>query len=124
MQIILDTSSLVRFFTNDIPEKAEKVEKLFDEESLVIPDVVFPELEYILGRGYTSTRNEIVKTYHFLLAKRNIKISPYVRKAVTIFEQSNLDMADCIIAVNSLKGALASFDKKLLKVEKVKSFWN
>lgn len=44
--LYLDTNILVRFFTNDIPEKAEKVEKLLEEKSLCIPDVVFPELEY------------------------------------------------------------------------------
>jgi len=32
-------------------------------------------------------------------------------------------MADCIIAAESLKGLLASFDKVLLKVENVKPFW-
>jgi hypothetical protein len=32
-------------------------------------------------------------------------------------------MANCIIAAESLKGKLASFEEKLLKIEGIKSYW-
>jgi len=123
MQIVLDTNALARFFTNDIPEKAEKVEKLLEKNSLYIPDVVLPELEYVLTNHYNTSRGEIITAYRFLLAKKNIHTSPAIQKAVVLFEKTSLDMADCIIAAYSLKGSLASFDRELLRLEGIKPFW-
>lgn len=124
MQIILDTSALVRFFTNDIPDKARKIKTLFkDSENLTIPDVVFPELEYVLREQYGLSRTELLEKYEFLLAQGYITISPETKKAIKIYATSQLDMADCIIASYSLKGKLASFDKDLLDVEGVKPLW-
>lgn len=124
MQIVLDTNVLIRFFTDDIPAKADKVEKLIKgEKNIVIPDVVFPELEYILVKEYGLPKSKVVEAYHFLLSQENIKKSAYIRTAFEIYQKTKLDMADCIIAAESLKGLLASFDKDLLKVENIKPFW-
>lgn len=124
MQIVLDTSALIRFFTNDIPEKADKVEKLIENEKyIVIPDVVFPELEYVLTSAYNLPRNKILDAYRFILARENIKTSTYLKKAAEIFGKTNLDMADCIIASQASKGKLASFDKELLEVENTNPLW-
>ncbi len=124
MRIVLDTSSLIRLFTNDFPKKAAKIEDLLKKEKdLIIPDVVFPELEYVLTSGYSSNRSQIHKSYEFLLTLKNVKIHIRVRKAILIYKNTKLDMADCIIAASSLGGTLASFDKELLKTKGVKSFW-
>lgn len=123
MKIVLDTNALVRFFTNDIPQQADKVEKVLGQKSLYIPDVVFPELEYVLKEGYNWSRAELVISYRFLLAKKNIHVSSTMDIAVAIYQNSNLDMADCIIAASSMKGKLASFDKELLKAPGVNPLW-
>ncbi|MBI2032233.1 MAG: type II toxin-antitoxin system VapC family toxin [Candidatus Levybacteria bacterium] len=124
MQTVLDTNVLIRFFTNDIPAKADKVEELLEKEKkIVIPDVVFPELEYILMKKYGLPRSKVIDAYLFLLSQENVKKSTYIKKAIEIYQKTKLDMADCIIAAESLKGLLASFDKNLLRVEKVKAFW-
>ena len=124
MQIVLDTSTLIRFFTNDIPQKAGKVEKLIENEKhIVLPDVVFPELEYVLTSAYILPRTKILDAYRFLLSRENIKISPYIKKAVETFSKTSLDMADCIIASQASKGKLASFDKELLEVENINPLW-
>ena len=124
MQIVLDTSTLIRFFTNDIPQKAEKVEKLIENEKyIVIPDVVFPELEYVLASAYILPRNKILDAYRFILSRENIKTFPYIKKAAELFGKTNLDMADCIIVAQSGKGKLASFDKELLEVENINPLW-
>ncbi len=125
MQVILDTSTLIRFFTNDSPEKAKKVEKLIQEAAeIFIPDVVFPELEYVFDRRYNLPRNKIIEAFRFLAAQNNIKTSPYISEAIKIFEDSKLDMADSIIASQSKRGKLASFDKELLNIEGVRPEWN
>ncbi len=124
MRIIIDTNALVRFFTDDIPQKATLVEKLLkDGQNIFIPDVVFPELEYILIYEYKFPRKKLFEIYAFLASRKNISLTENVQKAIIIFSKTNLDMADCIIAASSLKGSLASFDKELLQVDKVKPFW-
>lgn len=124
MKIVLDTSALIRFFTRDIEEKAQKVKKLLDSDiDIFIPDVVFPELEYILMKKYGMPRSKIIEAYLFLLSQENVKKSAYIKKAIEIYQKTKLDMADCIIAAESQKGLLASFDKGLLKASKVKPYW-
>jgi len=124
MKIALDTNSFIRFFTNDQSEKAIKVKILLEKEkNIVIPDVVFPELEYVLTGNYDTSRETLITIFHFLSSQTNIKLPAHIKKAIQIYEKTKLDMADCIIAATSLKGELASFDKELLSVEEVKPFW-
>lgn len=122
--VFLDTNSLIRFFTNDIPPQAQKVKKIFDSEKvIIIPEVVFPEIEYVLTQGYKVDRTKLIELFNFLISQKNIKMSVFVKKAVKIFEQTDLDIADCIIISHSQKGKLASFDKKMLGVADVKPYW-
>ena len=122
--IFLDTNCLIRFFTNDYPEKALKVKKLLKQEKeIFIPEVVFPELEYILSGVYKAKREEILKIFKFLISQKNIKLGRVIKKAVEFFELTKLDMADCLIAAHSLKGKLVSFDKKLLSLKSIKKYF-
>ena len=124
MKVVLDTNSLIHYFTNDLPDKAEKVKKILENEKQVsIPDVVFPELEYILVGKYKIPRDEFIDILHFLLSLTNVKLPQHITQAVRLFESTKLDLADSMIAAQSVKGKLASFDKELLRVEMVKPFW-
>jgi len=118
--IILDTSTLIRFFTNDDAQKASKVKKLIESKNtLYVPEVVFPELEYVLSSHYHASHQEIIKTFRFLIAQSNITINPVVKIAADIFSNSKLDMADSIISAHvKQKSAnkLASFDQELTKI--------
>lgn len=122
--IYLDTNTLIRFFTKDDLIKAEKVKTLLQKESEVfITNVVFPEIDYVLRKVYDLERSDVATAFRFLLSSSNVKSSIIISKAVSIYEKSNLSMADCIIVAESLKGKLASFDEKLLKVEGVSGYW-
>jgi len=124
MRIIVDTSALVRFFTDGIPQKASLVEKLFKaEKDIFIPDVVFTELEYILIQKYNFPKEKLLNIYIFLSSRDNIHVTKEAKNAIAIFEKTKLDMADCIIAAYSMKGSLASFDRNLLGIENVNPFW-
>lgn len=124
MLIIVDTSALVRFLTDDISQKASLVEKLFEtEKDIFIPDVVFPELEYILIQKYNFPRQKLLDIYTFLSSRDNIHVTSEAKNAITIFKNSKLDMADCIIAAYSMKGSLASFDSRLLGIAGINPFW-
>lgn len=122
--IHLDTNILVRFFTNDDKEKARKARLLLEQEKeIVIADVVFPEIEYVLSRLYQAKREKITEAFTFLVSRPNIVCSAYVRNAVELYSRTNLDMADCIIAAHARGATLASFDEELLDVEGVNRYW-
>lgn len=122
--IVLDTSTLIRYFARDDKVKAEKTKLLLEtEKELVIPDVVLPEIEYVLIKSSKAKRNELIKAFRFLTSLRNISLTKEAREAITIFENTKLDMADCIIASYSMKGSLASFDNGLLSIAGINPFW-
>jgi predicted nucleic acid-binding protein len=114
--IVLDTSALIRFFTKDIPSDADKVKKLLEgNEKLIIPDVVFPELEYVLSsNNYQVTREKISEAFFFLTSRKNIVITNELKLAVEVFKKSKLDMADCIIVASAEKKELFSLDKRMI----------
>lgn len=118
--LIIDTSALIRYFTNDIPSKANEVKKLLESNNKIyIPDVVFPELEYVLlSKTYNTNRSKILKAFQFLITRKNIKVSPEVNKATEIYRSTKLDIADCIIAASSTKHKLFSYDKSLISAVK------
>ena len=84
--ICLDTSSLIRFFTNDDSAKAKKVKELLEKENNIrIPEVVFPELEYVLKGAYQTPRKKILEVFQFLISRSNCKLGPTVPPAVKLF---------------------------------------
>jgi predicted nucleic-acid-binding protein len=121
--LVFDTSALIRFFTKDISTQAEKIKNLIEtEKKIKIPDVVFPELEYVLlGKTYNVTRNKILTAFYFLASRKNIILSKEVKTAIAIYKKTNLDMADCIIAASARNHTLVSFDKKLCSVKGIKT---
>ncbi|KKQ29694.1 MAG: hypothetical protein US43_C0004G0038 [Candidatus Levybacteria bacterium GW2011_GWA1_37_16] len=124
MRIIIDTSVLIRYFTRDDKVKAEKAKLLLETgKELVIPDAVFPEIEYVLIKTSKASRPEIVKAFKFLTSLHNVSLTKQAREAISIFEKSKLDMADCIIAAYSRKDSLASFDRELLAIKDINPFW-
>lgn len=122
--VILDTSALIRFFTNDIPTKANQVRKIFgSKEKTFIPDVVFPELEYVLlSKSYNVTRKKIAIAFEFLVMQKNIITSSAVKKAVDLYRKTRLDMADCIIVASASDNQLFSFDRQLLSIKGINKF--
>lgn len=129
--VILDTSSLIRFFTRDDEKKAAKVAKLLkSDQEKIIPDVVFPEIEYVLESIYQATRQQIARAFSFLIQQPSIQSSSEVKRACALFDICTLDMADCIIlaaaeeqAEVELEVSLASFDHKMIKHSSVQSLW-
>lgn len=119
MITVLDTSSLIRFFTNDLPGEASLVKQAIETKALEIPDVVFPELEYVLlSKTYNATRERILIAFQFLASRKNIKISTNILKAISLYRLSNLDIADCLIAATAQGKKLLTFDKRLSLLHK------
>lgn len=122
--IILDTSAIIRYLTKDDKARAEKVKILLEtEKEIIVPDVVLPEIEYVLTKLFKATRTDLVKTFKFMASLRNILLTREVKEAIVVFSKTKLDMADCIVAAYSFEGHLASFDSALLDVKGVNPFW-
>ncbi|MDO8650502.1 MAG: PIN domain-containing protein [Candidatus Berkelbacteria bacterium] len=123
--IVIDTSALIRFFTNDDPTKAQAVKVLLNSPEIIfVPDVVFPELEYVLGDAYEANRQEIEETLCFLINRPNVKTNSTIKIALEIFKQTRLDLADCLIVAQAMGKKLASFDKEMLKSTGISPYWN
>lgn len=121
---IVDTSALVRFFVKDYPAKAAKVKELLEsDEELCIPEAVFVELGFVLGRLYRVSRRDLGEIFNFLASRRSTKVTPDTIEAVALFGKSNLSLADCLVTVAVKGGKLASFDEQLLKTKGVRSYW-
>ena len=115
----LDTSALVRFFTNDEPRKALKVKAVMEGQKVKVPDVVLPELEYVLlGKIYNSTRENLVRGFEYLVNSKNINVSKEAKLGIEIYKTSRLDMADCIIISSAKSRNLLTFDDKMSEIHK------
>lgn len=122
--IVIDTSCLIRFLTNDDKEKSEIVAKILkSKEEIIIPAVVFCELEYVLKRLYKVQRQEILRIFRFLVSRSNIKIEKEIKTAIEFFASTSISFSDCLIASEAKMAEvkLVSFDQKLLKAIKENS---
>jgi predicted nucleic acid-binding protein len=73
MSGFLDTSIIVRYFTNDPPELADKAAEIIDgDENLQVTDVVLVETAYVLTSVYNVTRSMVVDNLIAFLQKVNI----------------------------------------------------
>lgn len=125
MKIGSDTNILVRYLTNDDPEQADKVEKLFSSmrkgDTLVINDIVVAELDWVLTSVYKYSKEEFLKAVNQLFETHCITFnSPLlVKKACEMYANSNADFSDCYLGVTNLNSGCETtytFDKKAAKL--------
>jgi predicted nucleic acid-binding protein len=122
--IVLDTNIFIRLVIGDIPEQLEKVKKVLKTDNhFIVPDVVFPEIEYILRKYYQLSRKDVIDTYITIAQLPNISLSKECLVAISLYKDTNLDSEDCFVAAYSMLGELASFDKQLLKIPEVHPYW-
>jgi predicted nucleic-acid-binding protein len=121
--ITLDTSALIRYLVKDDLAKSDKVRELLKSgQKLQVPDVVILEINFILIKKYSSTKQAVCEGIEFIFSLANVKASDEIKKAAKIYKTNSLSLADClIIAGLEANSQLASFDKKLLKLSGVKS---
>ncbi|KKU02629.1 MAG: PilT [Candidatus Amesbacteria bacterium GW2011_GWB1_47_26] len=122
--IVLDTSTLVRFFTRDDESKARKVKILLEsDEELLLIDAVVMELIYTLIRVYGQSKDQILEIFRFLLSRANIQINSELRKAIKVYEEENISITDSLLVIYGQNNKIASFDDKLLKIKGTKGIW-
>lgn len=72
---LLDTSLIVRYLTDDIPDQAARVETLLDsDQTFLLTDVVLIETGYVLQSVYGIARADVVDLLLALVQKQNIQV--------------------------------------------------
>ena len=110
-----------------------EIKQLFEDclngkVQIFIPQIVFPELEWVLRSFYKEPKEKIVEFFEELLDLEGVilKDKAEIKQAVMIFKQANIKFADAIIfiQVQDLQpDEFLTFDEDLKKLYQ-KSFKN
>jgi predicted nucleic acid-binding protein len=122
----LDTSLLIRFFTNDDPVKAARVRQLLqqvehgDERIALSPMVVF-ETIFTLQRGYKLPKARIKEIVEDLISLRNVQLpnKHLYYEALELYATTSLSFADAYNAVymkSQNLSAIWSYDEDFDKI--------
>jgi len=118
----VDTNLFIRYFTNDDPVKADKVEKLLDDAAaglfkLVTTEMVIAEVVWVLESGYSLKNTDIAPLIRGILATPGLNVinEGLVARAIELYESANIDFIDGYIAAVMEKHGITelySFDRK------------
>jgi len=128
--VVIDTNLLVRYLTDDDPQKAKAVDVLLNragkgELRILIPSIVVAELVWVLESSYKMTADEIAKLLEAILNTPGIAVQEkgIIKAALSLYKTKEIDLIDAwIIEFAKARGAkkIYTFDKKHFKgVEEV-----
>lgn len=126
MRALLDTNILVRHLTGDPPGQARRATALLRaRHELILTDLVFAEMVYVLESFYESPRTEIAEMARALLALPSIAVVDHdlLLRAIELYEGVRLDFAEAYLASLaelSDVNQVASFDRQIDRVKTIK----
>jgi predicted nucleic-acid-binding protein len=122
---VLDTNLLVRYLTEDDPDKADAVEALLDNAShgefrLIIPSVVMAELVWVLESFYKIDEPRIADLLEALLHTPGLEVqeNKLIRQVLEIYRLKKVDFIDAWVLAFARQRSVPriySFDKKHFK---------
>ena len=124
---LIDTNVVLRYLLGDHPEFSPKAEAfMFDVSKGVkkaeILNVVIVECIYVMEKYYEIPKTEIVEKLSGILNFSGI-VNPdrsEILEALLKYENSNIDIVDCILAASSSpEKVVISFDKDMKKLKAV-----
>jgi predicted nucleic-acid-binding protein len=123
--VVIDTNLLVRYLTDDEPQKAKAVDTLLNRASkgelkILIPSVVVAELVWVLESFYKLAAAEITELVESILNTPGVDIQDksIIKAALKIYRSKEIDLVDAwIIEFSKTRGAkkIYTFDKKHFK---------
>jgi predicted nucleic acid-binding protein len=122
----LDTNVLVRHLTGDPPAMAERATRfLATEEDLLLPDLVFAEVAYVLESFYEVRRAELATILRSILAFPAIHVVDVdlLQRAIEVYDVDRLDFADAYLVASAERtgvGTIVSFDRSIDRVGTVR----
>lgn len=126
MTAFVDTNVLVRHLTGDPPTQAKRATRyLAHADELLLPDLVFAEVAYVLESYYEVRRKPLAETLRAILAFPAIRVldAELLQRAVEVYEVHRLDFADSYLVASAERsgvGVIASFDRSIDRVGTVR----
>ena len=122
---VLDTNLLVRYLTEDDPEKADSVEILLDKASsgecrLIIPSVVMAELVWVLESFYKMKESQVADLLEALLHTPGLEVQEnrLIRQTLEIYRRKQIDFIDAWVLAFARQRSIPriyTYDKKHFK---------
>jgi predicted nucleic acid-binding protein len=122
MTAFLDTNVLVRHLTGDPPHLAERATRyLATAQELLLPDLIFAEVGYVLESFYEVSRPEVATILRSVLAFPPIRVidAELLQRAIELYDTNRLDLADAYLVASAERtgiGAIVSFDRAIDRV--------
>ncbi len=121
-RVVIDTNLLVRYLTQDDPEKAEAVETLLDkagsgEVSILLPSIVIAELVWVLESFYKLEAAAISELVESVLNTPGLEVNEkeILFTICRTYREKKIDFIDAWIMEFAKKNGIDtiySFDKK------------
>ncbi|KQO75664.1 type II toxin-antitoxin system VapC family toxin [Rhizobium sp. Leaf262] len=117
----IDTNILLRVAVNDDPVQSDSVmnfiNKLGENDTLVVGVVVIMETAWVLERFYGYSKSTVLDFVQAILERREIEVPDYevIGNAIDICRNSGADFSDAVISeMNRMAGCTATytFDQK------------
>lgn len=120
--VVIDTNLLVRYLTDDEPQKAKAVDALLNsagkgEIKILIPSIVIAELVWVLESFYKMIADDITGLVEAILNTPGVDTQDksVIKGALKLYRSKKIDLIDAwIIEFTKAKGAkrIYTFDKK------------
>ena len=124
---LIDTNVVLRYLLGDHPEFSPKAEAFMTDVSTgtkkaEILDIVIVECVYVMEKFYKIPKTEIVEKLSGIMNFSGI-VNPdrsEILEALLKYENSSIDIVDCILAARSSpEKVVISFDKDIKKLKAV-----
>ena len=120
-QTIIDANYILRWFLNDVPEQAQKAEKLIKSGrpgQIIVDRVTIAEITYVLrAQGYDH--QQIFTLFQELYYYPSMIVPTESDwRSLELFNQTTLDFEDCLLLARHQieRVHMATFDKGLQKL--------
>jgi predicted nucleic-acid-binding protein len=122
VRAFVDTNILVRHLTGDPPEQARAATAFLAEaEALMLADVVFAEIVYVLESFYELEREQVAARLRAVIGFPAIVVADeaLLLRALEVYEVHQIDFAEAYLAAcaeASGIAAVASFDRTIDRI--------
>ena len=126
MTAFVDTNILIRHLTGDPPDQAARATRYLEHaDDLLLTDLIFAEVAYVLESFYGVPRGQVADTLRALLGFPQVRVldADLLQRAVEVYEFHRLDLADAYLIANAERsgvGVVASFDRVIDRVGTVR----
>ena len=124
--VTADTDVLIRYLTNDDPEKAARFGRFIIKkgQTIAISDVTFAEIFFVLTKRYGYPSNEVATKLALLVENSSVRCNkPRMLSTLSILANRNISLADAYcaaVAIEPTSGRVLSFDHYFDKIAGIK----